>query len=85
MITAFKNTIGIFLLATVCLLPAVGVSQGLQNASFGVPDTGATAVFADRKGFSYNGKILPDIIVNENGNTEQDEILQAAVKWLKEI
>lgn len=38
----------------------------------------------DRFGKMYKGKIQPDVLIDDDEKTENDEVINAAVKWLKE-
>ena len=61
------------------------------NTNFTLPDSAmlflATSIYADRDKNIFNPKIYPDHLIEEPASTEdqqEDPVLQAALKWLKE-
>lgn len=63
--------------------PTYGVSTGNEN--FKLKDGAqlflASSVYADRNRVAYGGKITPDVLVAPG---EDDPVLQAAIRWLRE-
>lgn len=64
-----------------------GLSTG--NSDFTLSDGSiiflTTSVYADRKGNIYGGKIVPDSVVTfsyEEMNTENDQVIMSALKWI---
>jgi len=44
----------------------------------------ATSHAADRTGKVYKEKIFPDVTVEDNSNTKEDEVIQEAKKWIRQ-
>ena len=65
--------------------PSYGATTG--NLDFKLSDGAMIFVCAgkmtDRLGNAYGGKLFPDIAVEDNDSTSNDEVVDAAVKWLK--
>ena len=66
--------------------PTWGLTTG--NRSFELPDGAriflAATIMADRSNRKYDGPIHPDVLVEDNAETAEDEILMEATKWLGE-
>ena len=63
----------------------VATNKLIYPLSDGACITLAVAGFADRTGFVYPNKIVPDIIVEDDPSTKQDEIIMAALNWITRI
>jgi len=65
--------------------PTFGVPTG--NESFTLSDGAiinvTSIIGADRLGNLYAGKIDPDVLIENDETTSNDEVMDAAVKWLK--
>jgi len=66
--------------------PSYGLTTA--NADFTLSDGAVMLVCSekqtDRFGNEYGGKILPDVSVSDRKDTEADEVVDAAVKWLRQ-
>jgi C-terminal processing protease CtpA/Prc len=60
----------------------VATNKFVFPLSDGAAITLAVAAFADRTGAVYSNKVIPDIIVEDDPATKQDEVLIEAVKWI---
>lgn len=64
--------------------PTWGLTTG--NGSFDLKDGSqiflASTIMADRNGKKYKASIHPDILVEDIAETDNDEIIDAAIKWI---
>ena len=65
--------------------PTYGLSTG--NSDFKLSDGAVilltSGIGCDRLGNVYGGKIQPDVFVDDNEKTKNDEVVDTAVKWLE--
>ena len=58
------------------------------NSNFNLPNGAmlflAASIGADRTGHKYGEKIQPDVLTEDDSITQQDEVIETAIKWLKE-
>ncbi len=64
--------------------PSWGISTG--NGEFDLPDDAkiylTSTIMADRNGKKYGGKIIPDVVVEDEGKNKE-KTLEAAIGWIK--
>jgi len=67
--------------------PTWGLTTG--NGSFELKDGSqiflASTIMCDRNGVEYRSSINPDYILEDNPETENDEVIEAAKKWILEF
>lgn len=58
------------------------------NANFSLPNGAmlflATSIGADRTGKRYGHAMKPDVLVKDDAESDKDEVIEAAIRWLKE-
>ena len=64
--------------------PTWGLTTG--NGDFELPDGSrillASTIMADRNGNQYIGRIIPNTLIEDDQNTAEDEIIEAAKQWI---